>query len=252
MEKYFDIRYEFDVPTVHKSIEEQVASGKPGYICAADGNILAMVHKDNEYRNVIDGSMFSICDSSWVPVFIKWIYGYKRKPYCGSDILFNTLRQRKYRMIFLGTKQNVLDALQQNLAKENPDVTGMTFKELPFCTVDEFDYKGIAEMIEHDGADIIWIALGAPKQEQFMSRLQPYLKHGVMIAVGAVFNFYSGLPNVPHACPKWVYDNHMGFIHRIFSEPSKQIRRSWGVLTTLPKILRKEKLIKKQHKQINT
>lgn len=247
MEKYFDIRYEFDVPTVHKSIEEQVASGKPGYICAADGNILAMVHKDNDYRKVINGSMFSICDSSWVPVFIKWIYGYKRKPYCGSDILFNTLRQRKYRMIFLGTKQNVLDALQQNLAKENPDVTGMTFKELPFCTVDEFDYKGIAEMIEQDGADIIWVALGAPKQEQFMNRLQPYLKHGVMIAVGAVFNFYSGLPNVPHACPKWVYNNHMGFIHRIFTEPKKQIKRCWGVLTTLPKILRKEKLIKKNN-----
>lgn len=37
MEKYFDIRYEFDVPTVHKAIDQQIASGKPGYICVADG-----------------------------------------------------------------------------------------------------------------------------------------------------------------------------------------------------------------------
>lgn len=35
MEKYFDIRYEFDVPTVHKAIDEHIASGKPGYICVA-------------------------------------------------------------------------------------------------------------------------------------------------------------------------------------------------------------------------
>lgn len=245
MEKYFDIRYEFDVPSVHRAIEQQLAVGKPGYICAADGNILAMVHNNNKYRQVIDGSMFSICDSSWVPVFVKWIYGYKRKPYCGSDIFFDVLRQHKYRMIFLGTKQNVLDALQQNLAKDNPDVASMTFKELPFCAVDQFDYKGIARIIEQDGADIIWVALGAPKQEEFMNRLQPHLKRGVMIAVGAVFNFYSGLPDVPHACPKWVYDNHLGFIHRLITEPRKQFRRCCGIITTLPRILRKEKLIKK-------
>lgn len=248
MEKYFDIRYEFDVPTVHQAIAEQLAGGKPGYICAADGNILAMVCNDKEYRNVIDGSLFSICDSSWVPVFVKWIYGHKRTPYCGSDILFDILRQRKYRMIFLGTKQNVLDALQQNLTKENPDVAEMTFKELPFCAVEDFDYKGIAEMIEQDGAQIIWVALGAPKQEQFMNRLQPHLKHGVMIAVGAVFNFYSGLPDVPHACPKWVYKCHLGFIHRLFTEPKKQIKRCWGILTTLPRIFRKERKVKRQKK----
>ena len=160
MEKYFDIRYEFDVPMVHKSIAEHIVTGKPGYICAADGNILAMVHNNNEYRNVVDDSMFSICDSSWVPVFVKWIYGYNRKPYCGSDIFFDVLRQHKYRMIFLGTKQNVLDALQQNLAKDNPDVASMTFKELPFCNVEEFDYKGIARMIEHG---IFFCLFGPPE-----------------------------------------------------------------------------------------
>lgn len=89
------MRYEFDVPTVHKFIEEQVAGGKPGYICVADGNILTMVCKDEEYRMVIDGSMFSICDSSWVPKFVKWIYGYERSHYCGSDIFKEPKKQIK-------------------------------------------------------------------------------------------------------------------------------------------------------------
>lgn len=93
MEKYFDIRYEFDVPTVHKSIGEHATTGKPGYICVADGNILTMVHNDEEYRNIIDGSMFSICDSSWVPKFVKRIYGYERSHYCGSDIFKEPKKQ---------------------------------------------------------------------------------------------------------------------------------------------------------------
>jgi N-acetylglucosaminyldiphosphoundecaprenol N-acetyl-beta-D-mannosaminyltransferase len=192
--------------------------------------------------------MFSICDSSWVPKFVKWIYGRKRSHYCGSDIFIDVVRARKHRMIFLGTKQNVLDALQQNLLKENPDVAGMTFKELPFCTVDEFDYKGIARMIEEDGADIISVALGAPKQEIFMNRLQPHLKKGVMIAIGAAFNFYSGLSDAPQRCPAWMRKMHLEFVHRIFKEPKKQIKRCWSIVVTLPKILYREYKVKKNQK----
>ena len=250
MEKYFDIRYQFDVPTVHKNIEEHISNGTPGYICVADGNILTMVHNNEEYRNVIDGSIFSLCDSSWVPKFVKCIYGYERKHYCGSDIFIDIVRSRKYRMIFLGTRQTVLDALQQNLAKENPDVAEMTFKELPFCNVEEFDYKSIAQTIENDGADIIWVALGAPKQELFMNRLEPHLKKGVMIAIGAAFNFYSGLSDAPQRCPAWMRKMHLEFLHRIFKEPKKQIRRCWHITTTLPAILRKENRLKKSKAKV--
>lgn len=92
----------------------------------------------------------------------------------------------------MGTSQAILDGLKANLEKENPDVAQMQFVELPFRKVEEFDYPEIARMVEADGADIIWVALGAPKQEIFMSRLKPYLHQGVMIAVGAAFKFFSG------------------------------------------------------------
>lgn len=249
MEQYFDIRYEFDVPAVHKAIENQLAGGKPGYICVADGNILTMVHNNKHYRKVIDGSIFSLCDSSWVPVFIKWLYGYRRTQYCGSNIFFDIVSSRKYRMIFLGTHQRTLNALQQNLMQYNPDVAGMTFKELPFCTVDEFDYESIAREIEEDGADIIWIALGAPKQEMFMNRLKPHLKHGVAIAVGAVFNFYSGLEDAPKRCPEWMHKCHLEFVHRIFMEPKKQLKRCWHIVVTLPSILNRERRVKKRKRK---
>ena len=240
MEQYFDIRYEFNVTDVHKSIDEQVRLGKPDYICVADGNILNMVHHNEEYRRVVNGGMFSICDSSWVPKFVKWIYGYNYHHYCGSDIFIDIVRSRKYRMIFLGTKKTVLDALQQSLSKENSDVLNMKFEELPFCNVEDFDYKSIAKMINVDGADIIWVALGAPKQEIFMSKLKPHLNKGVEIAIGAAFNFYSGLADAPQRCPEWVRKMHLEFVHRIFKEPKKQIKRCWGIVVTLPSILYKE------------
>lgn len=249
MEKYFDIRYEFDRPTVHKCIEEQVAKGDAGYICVADGNILNMVHHNAEYRSVINSSMFSICDSSWVPTFVKWIYGYRRHHYCGSDIFQDIVAGKKYRMLFLGAKQRVLNALQQNLKSMNPAVEDMKFIELPFCKVEDFDYPAIAEIVNKDGADIVWVSLGAPKQEMFMNRLLPHLDRGVMIAVGAAFNFFSGLADAPRRCPEWMYKCHLEFVHRIFKEPKKQIKRCWGIVVTLPRILGKESRRKRRNKK---
>lgn len=238
MERYFNIRYEFDKSEIHRAISSRLKIPGSDYICVSDGNILNNAYKNKDYLEVINGGMFSICDSSYVPIYLKWIYNIDREQYAGSDIFYDIVKSNKYRMIFLGTQQSTLDSLKNELKKLNPDVESMTFRELPFLPVEEFDYPGIAKMIEEDEADIIWISLGAPKQERFMSMLKPHMNHGVMIAIGATFNFFSGL-KIKRA-PQWMVKNHMEFIYRIFSEPRKQINRCWGILSTLPALLRCE------------
>ena len=120
----------------------------------------------------------------------------------------------------------------------NPDVKDMKFVELPFRDVEDFDYPSIAKMIEEDGAKIIWVALGAPKQEKFMNKLLPYLKSGVMIAVGAAFKFYSGTDE--KRCPKWIQKHHLEFVYRICQDPKKQLKRCFWIVATLPKLYYEE------------
>lgn len=235
MEKFFHIRYEFDKELVWKHIEHQIASGKPDYICVADGVVVDHVQRNPAYRKTVDDGMFAICDSGWVPLYLRWIYGIRRNQYCGPMIFRDLIEQGKHRMIFLGTNQKTLDSLRQELVKLNPDVQQMTFYELPFKPVADFDYPAIARLIETDGADVIWIALGAPKQDYFMTLLKPYLKRGVMIGVGAAFNFYSGLGE--RRAPDWVVRMHLEFVYRILQSPKKQLTRCKGILTTLPGML---------------
>lgn len=235
MERYFNIRYEFDQSEIHKAISSRLGLPGSDYICVSDGNILNNAYRKKDYLDIINGGMFSICDSSYVPVYLKWIYGIDRDQYAGSDIFYDIITEGKYRMIFLGTEQTTLDNLKKELTKLNPSVASMTFKELPFLPVEEFDYPGIAKMIEDDKAEIVWISLGAPKQERFMAYLKPHLHHGIMIAIGATFNFFSGM-KIKRA-PKWMVKNHMEFIYRIYSEPQKQIKRCWGIMSTLPALL---------------
>ena len=241
MNTYFNINYEFDRQTIWNQIDEQLQKEGARYICVADGNILQMVHKDLEYRKIVNESLFSICDSSWVPVFLKRLYGVEYQQYCGSQIFEDLTDRKQYRQFFIGTSQQILDGLRKELSKKDPSVSNMTFFAPPFCKVEDFDYPAIAKMINEDNPDIIWVALGAPKQENFMYRLQPYLKRGVMIGVGAVFNFYCGLENAPKRAPKWMIDHHLEFVYRVFSEPKKQLQRCHQIVVTLPKIYREEK-----------
>ncbi len=131
MEEYFNIRYEMDRAEVHHGIEKRLKLPGSNYICVADGVILNIANRYKEYLNVVNGGMFSICDSSYVPLYIKWIYGKRYTQYCGSAIFIDIVSSRKYRMIFLGTHQSTLDGLKEELKKYNPDVESMRFVELP-------------------------------------------------------------------------------------------------------------------------
>ncbi len=238
METYFNIRYEFNTDAVHQVIGVAVSENRPGYICVADANVLTMAHKDADYRQTLAESLFAICDSSWVPLFLRRIYGIERTHYCGAQIFKDVVSSGNYRMAFLGGRTEALKDLKTAITEWNPAVADMPFTELPFLPVEDFDYPAIAAELNTSGIDIIWVGLGAPKQERFMQRLLPYLNHGVMIGVGAVFNFYSG--HVRRA-PAWIRKLHLEFLYRTLTEPKKQLARCWQIITTLPAIFREEK-----------
>lgn len=241
METFFNIRYEFDPQAVHGEIRQAVSQGKTGYICVADANILSLVHRNADYRRTVDEALFSICDNSWIPVFLRCLYGIRRPHYCGAQIFRDLVSAGHYRMAFLGGNAQVLHSLRAAIAPWNPAVADMPFMELPFLPAEQFDYRAIAGELNASGVQIIWVALGAPKQEQFMQHLLPHLSHGVMIGVGAVFNFYSG--HIRRA-PAWLRTLRLEFLYRILKEPRKQLSRCWHICNTLPAVFCEEKLRK--------
>lgn len=258
IEQFFNIRYVFGKDDVWAAIDKVVDEGGKGFIAVADGVVVNTAQRMAEYRKCLGESLFAICDSGWVPLYIRKIYGdfmnegangsegsraKHYSQYCGPQIFGDFIERRKHRMFFMGTDQKTLDGLKSTMSKVNPDLESMTFYELPFLSVEEFDYEGIAKMVEDDGADIIWVALGAPKQCYFMQRLLPYLKKGVMLGVGAAFKFYSGTSE--KRAPKWVRDLHLEFVYRIMQDPKKQLNRCWWIVRMLPSMISEEKGKKK-------
>lgn len=239
--EYFGIRFEFDHEEVDRIIENHIEQKIPGYVVSLDGTNLSQIYFHPEYREILNGSIVNNVDSKWVPRMVNQIYKTDYKNYCGADLFIDYIKKAKFKQFFLGSNKKVLDGLKTNLLQYDPKIADMKFEELPFRKVEEFDYEGIAKMINDDAPDIIWVSLGCPKQEYFMSRLLPYLKQGVMFGYGAIFNFYSGLDDAPKRAPKWMINLGLEWVYRVFSEPKKQLARVKGILEAFPALYREEK-----------
>ncbi len=247
MEKYFGIKYEFDKQTVLDAIDQLIEDGKKGYVCVADGVTLAMSQNYRLLHEVLDQALFCTCDSGWVPMYLRWIYGIDRKQYSGTELFRDVIGKKKYTMMFLGTSNAILKPLREHLSESDDRIADMSFVSLPFRPVEGFDYEKIATQINEENPDIIWVSLGMPKQEIFMHNLLPMIHQGVLVGVGAAFKFMSGLSGHKRA-PQWMIRLKLEWLYRILSEPKKQLGRCWLIVRTTPGILRREYQLKKKNK----
>ena len=64
--------------------------------------------------------------------------------------------------------------------------------------------------------DVMWIGISSPKQERLMAELWRELDAGVLIGVGAAFDFHSG--RVRQA-PRWIRHSGFEWLFRLCAEP---------------------------------
>lgn len=245
MQKYFNVNLEFDRHKVNGIIQDTIENNGKGYVCSIESNNLTVANNNIAFNHVVNNALVNICDGSVLALLLGKIHGKNFNAFIGADLFTEYVHKRKYRQYFLGNTQEVLSGLKNNLSQIDPKIQEMSFVELPFRKVEEFDYKAIAEDINKDNPDIIWVSLGAPKQEFFMSHLLPYLNRGVMFGFGAIFNFNAGIGNVKRA-PLWMRRMKLEWLYRAMEEPQKNIPRYYNFLKILPKLILSERKLGKR------
>ncbi len=236
MEEYFNVNIEFNKSKVDCIIQRAIDTGVPGYVCSVESNNLTFANLNADFQKVVNGALVNICDGSVLAAIIARIYNRKFLPYIGADLFINYIGKKKYRQYFLGNTRTILNSLKGSLSQIDPAIAEMPFVELPFRQVDDFDYSSIAYDINQYRPDIIWVSLGAPKQEIFMSKLLPFITHGVMFGFGAIFNFYAGIGPVKRA-PAWMRRLKLEWLYRAFEEPGKNIPRYLRFIKILPRLI---------------
>ncbi len=229
-----------------KTIDTALSYNQKGCINVVDGVVLTTAHRQPDYLKLLRKSLLSICDSSYLQLYIRALHNQTIEHYTGSDALADAVSSRRYKMMFVGGSEEMHDGLYRNLSRLNPSIKRSHFYAPPQAAVDSFDYRAIASLINRQRPDLIWVSMGAPKQERFMHLLLPHIHKGVIIPVGAAFKFLGDGP-VKRA-PEWMINLRLEFLYRALTEPRKQIPRCWDILSSLPSLLLKEYRLTRQAK----
>lgn len=240
MKKYFNINFQFNHQELEKTIEETSLYGK-GYCCFVDATSLVHSHKNEKFRAILNASLVNSCDGSYIALLASKIHGKQLKEYIGPDFFKNFI-YKPFPQFIIGNTQEVFNKIKDKLELNGNCTSNLFFIPLPYKGVNEFDYEEIAVQINQKYPRFVWVSLGAPKQEEFMSLLLPYIDKGVMIGVGAALNYFTGEVK---DIPDWARKTHLIWLYRIFTEPKKQIKRCKEIFLVLPKIYQQEKRLVK-------
>lgn len=239
MQTYFNIFIEFDHNKFNSIIEDTIKNGEKGYVCIVDGNVLAHSTKNVLYRDIINKAIVNSCDGSSIALLGSKIHKQNFSTYTGPEIFANYV-QLNYKQYFLGNTEENLLRIKFRLTELGYDISQFKFHPLPFKSVEDFDYVTISNYINNFSPDIIWVSLGAPKQEIFINNLFPFIKKGVLFAIGAAFNLYLS-DNENKRAPKILRRMHLEWVFRIYQEPKRVGKRAWIYLTLLPRLIFEEK-----------
>ncbi|MDD4515333.1 WecB/TagA/CpsF family glycosyltransferase [Massilibacteroides sp.] len=240
MKQYFNVNLEFDKTKVDKIIQSTIANKGKGYVCSIESNNLTIANTNPAFLNVVNNALVNICDGSNIARILGRIHKQNLTSYIGADLFTKYVSLCRYKQYFLGNTDEVLAGLRTNLSMVDPTIEDMPFIGLPFRTVENFDYQEIAHRINEYSPDIIWVSLGAPKQEEFMFRLLPYIDRGVMFGFGAIFNFNAGGAGQVKRAPNWMLKLKLEWLYRAFEEPKKNIPRYAKFIKILPRLINDE------------
>lgn len=206
-------------------IEEAISRRQKRYICVCPVSTIMECKKNEKMLKSVNSADLATPDGMAV-VWLGWMQGYKniRRVY-GPELMEKVCAisaKNGYKNYFYGSTQDVLGKLKERLIKRYPGLIISGMFSPPFRQSSSDEDNTIVEEININAPDIIWVALGSPKQDLWMYEHRDRLNAPVMIGVGAAFDFLAGTK--PQA-PRWIRGSGFEWLFRLLTEPKRLWRR---------------------------
>ncbi|WP_255612276.1 WecB/TagA/CpsF family glycosyltransferase [Ruegeria sp. SCSIO 43209] len=146
---------------------------------------------------------------------------------------------------FLGATPETLDRAAQRLTIQYPGLRVVEQIAPPFG----FDPQGVKavsylEAIRQSGAQLCFLALGAPKQEQLAIEGRRHAPGCGFVSIGAGLDFIAGSQT---RAPKWVRTLALEWVWRMLRNPKRLAGRYWQCILILPGLVREARRIGRQN-----
>lgn len=206
-------------------IGEYISGRGSHYVLASNVHTLMMSRGDPSYRRIHNAADICLPDGKPLVWAARILGGARIERICGRDLMSALCARslaKGYSHYFLGGQEPVLRTLVSTLQNRYRGLRVAGYYSPPFRPVTAEEDARMIQAINESGADILWVGLGAPKQEKWIGEHAGRVRAPVMFAVGAAFDYLAG--NIKPA-PPWIQRAGLEWFVRLCSEPRRLWRR---------------------------
>ena len=215
-----------------------IASGQPHQIVTANAEIIYQASKNEKMRSVINKAQMVTADGSGVVWASRQLGQPLPQRVTGIDLVNGICEQsakEKWKIYILGSAPGVAATAAVNIRDKFPGCNIIGTHHGYFHAKEE---KQILAELEQLQPDVLFVALGAPKQEYWIAEHMEQLQIPVAMGIGGSMDVLSG--NVKRA-PKWMQKMSLEWLYRLIIQPTRFKR-----MLALPKFML---AVKKQAKK---
>ncbi|GAA2789542.1 WecB/TagA/CpsF family glycosyltransferase [Kribbella solani] len=194
-------------------------------VCVSDMNALLHARADARLTEVYNTSGLTVPDGMPLVWAGKKAGFEQMSRVAGPDLLERVLAEsaeRGWTQYFYGGAEGVAEELRERFQERHPALKVVGVECPPYRELTDAEDAETVDRMNEARPDIVWVGLGAPKQERWMADHRDRLNATILIGVGAAFDFHTGRLD---RAPAWMQRSGLEWSYRLYKEPKRLWRR---------------------------
>ncbi|HEY4048060.1 MAG TPA: WecB/TagA/CpsF family glycosyltransferase [Acidobacteriaceae bacterium] len=206
-------------------IEEKIKDG--GFHQVATANVDFLIHaiRDKELQAILCSCDLVVPDGMPIVWAARLMGSELKERVSGVDLvprLAQLSSERGYGIYLLGASEQSSLRAAETLKKRFPGLRIVGRSSPPVVPLEEMDHEEILGQIERARPEILFVAMGNPKQEKWLAMHRDRLRVPVCVGVGGTLDFLAG---TTCRAPKWMQESGLEWLHRACQDPGRLAKR---------------------------
>ncbi|RHW40193.1 glycosyltransferase [Lysinibacillus yapensis] len=207
-------------------LTERIQQKEKTFVITANPEVVMKAQEEPQFMEYVKKATYVCADGIGVVKAAQILGDPLPERVTGYDSMVQLLEignQKRFKVFLLGAKNETLQKTVENINATYPNVEIVGYQDGYF----DWNSNDIADRINETQPDLVFVALGVPRQEKWISENLDKFSHGVFIGVGGSFDVIAG--TVKRAPIVWQKLN-LEWLYRLLSQPSR-----FGRMLSLPR-----------------
>ncbi|KMY51921.1 WecB/TagA/CpsF family glycosyltransferase [Peribacillus loiseleuriae] len=206
-------------------LDKQIQQQEKAFVITANPEIVMKAQEDSSFMDIIQKATYITADGIGIVKAAQLLNTPLPGRVTGYDTMVELLKlsnDKQYKIFLLGAQPETLEKAKVNIERDYPHVHITGTQDGYF----DWEKNDISDRIMALEPDLIFVALGVPRQEKWISENLHRFNKGVFIGVGGSFDVIAGTVN---RAPEIWQKLNLEWFYRLLKQPSR-----WKRMLVLP------------------